>query len=223
VKPRIADVFGGAGGSAKGYELAGFEVVVVDSDPKLAKACPFEFVRMDAFEFLADHAREFDAIHVGPPCQAFSPTKALHDTDYPRWINPVRIILDYLERPYVIENVVGARAHMRNPIQLCGSSFGLGVRRHRLFETSFPIALVPPCAHYLQPEPIDVTGTGASRIGPRLDGGGGNSRKPRNLSHAREVMGIDWMSRTQLAEAIPPVFTQFIGAPLAAHLAERAA
>lgn len=100
---------------------------------------------------------------------------------------------------------------MRNPIMLCGSSFGLGVRRHRLFETNWPIGFVPPCAHYLQPEPIDVTGTGASRRGPRTDGGGGNSRKPRNLAHAREVMGIDWMSREQLAEAVPPAYTQWLG------------
>lgn len=99
----------------------------------------------------------------------------------------------------------------------------LGVRRHRLFETSWPIAFQPECAHYSQPEPIDVTGTGASRLGDRLDGGGGNSRKPRNLAHAREAMGIDWMTRRELSEAIPPAYTQFVGEQLLAHLQLEAA
>ena len=82
--------------------------------------------------------------------------------------------------------------------------------------------MVPPCAHHEQPEPVDVTGTGASRTGPRLDGNGGNSRKPRNLAHAREVMGIDWMTRPELSEAIPPAFTEWIGERLMAEVMEHA-
>jgi hypothetical protein len=81
----------------------------------------------------------------------------------------------------------------------------------------------PPCAHHLQPEPVDVTGTGASRIGPRTDGSGGNSRKPRNLAHAREAMGIDWMSRRDLSEAIPPAYTEYLGQQLIDQLEAAAA
>jgi DNA (cytosine-5)-methyltransferase 1 len=124
---------------------------------------------------------------------------------------------------FVIENVEGAARSMVNPVRLCGSSFGLDVRRHRLFETSFPVMFPPPCAHYLQPEPVDVTGTGARRLGERPDGGGGNSRKPRNLAHARAVMGIDWMSRRELADAIPPVYTESIGQLMLAHIERPAA
>lgn len=220
-RPRMLEGFCGAGGSSKGYDLAGWDVEGVDNAAQ--PNYPYPFHRGDAFEFLAEHGHKYEAIHIGPPCQGYSTTKALHANYYPRWIAPLRMVLEAIGRPYVIENVAGARAHMRNPIVLCGSSFGLGVRRHRLFETSWPVAWAPPCAHYLQPEPVDVTGTGASRIGPRTDGGGGNSRKPRNLAHAREVMGIDWMTRVELAEAVPPAYTEWIGARLLEHMTEVAA
>jgi len=109
--------------------------------------------------------------------------------------------------PYCIENVVGAP--LITPFQLCGSSFGLGVRRHRLFEASFPL-LVLLCAHESQPRPIDVSGTGSRRVKPRTDGKGGNPNKPRNLAEAREAMGIDWMSRKEISQAIPPAFSKHI-------------
>jgi DNA (cytosine-5)-methyltransferase 1 len=218
---RLLEPFGGAGGSGEGYRRAQFDVTCVDIADQ--PHCPHRFIQADAFEYIAEHGHEFDAIHVGPPCQGYSTTRALHGNYYPRWIAPLRILLDHIGVPYVIENVEGARAHMRNPVRLCGSSFGLGVRRHRLFETSWPIAMAPQCAHHLQPAPIDVTGTGASRIGPRLDGGGGNSRKPRNLAHAREVMGIDWMTRTELAESVPPAYTEWLGEQLLEHLQSVAA
>ncbi len=120
----------------------------------------------------------------------------------------------------MIENVSGAP--LRDWVRLCGSSFGLGVRRHRLFETSWFIMWPPQCQHWLQPEPVDVTGTG----GPcdRAPGGrGGIHRKPRNLAHAREVMGIDWMTRPELGEAIPPQYTEHVGRQLLAVLPQAAA
>jgi DNA (cytosine-5)-methyltransferase 1 len=222
MKPRLLDLFSKAGGSAMGYHRAGFEVVGVDIEPQ--PRYPFEFHQGDALEFLAEHGHEFDAIHASPPCQDYSHTRSLHAVHYPRLIAPVRLMLLGLGHPtWVIENVEGARAHMRNPVTLCGSSFGLGVRRHRLFETSPPIWHTPACAHYLQPAPVDVTGTGASRTGPRLDGKGGNSRKPRNLAHAREVMGIDWMTRRELSEAVPPAFTEYLGELLMEQIEVKAA
>lgn len=218
--PRLLDLFCGAGGAGMGYHRAGFEVVGVDIDPQ--PTYPFEFHQRDALEVLAHYEHgdhpigHFDAIHASPPCQSYSVTASLHDCEYPELVDDVRWNLERIGLPYVIENVVGAP--LVNATRLCGSSFGLGVRRHRLFETSPVVIGAPQCAHHLQPEPIDVTGTGGSRLGDRLDGGGGNSRKPRNLAHAREAMGIDWMTRPELSEAVPPAFTEWVGSQLLAHL-----
>lgn len=217
VKPRLLDLFCCAGGAAMGYHRAGFEVVGVDCNPQ--PRYPFEFHQADALTFPLDG---FDVIHASPPCQDYSVTASLHDTDYPRLIEPIRERLISAGVPYVIENVEGARRDLHNPVRLCGSSFGLGVRRHRLFECSWPVMFPPPCAHHLQPAPIDVTGTG----GPsnREPGGnGGIHRKPRNLAHAREVMGIDWMTRPELSEAVPPAFTEWLGLSLLHHMAAEAA
>lgn len=218
---RLLDLFCKAGGAAKGYADAGFDVVGVDIEPQ--PHYPFEFHQGDAMEVLMWYENavhqlgRFDAIHASPPCQGYSVTASLHDAEYPHLVDDVRWNLERIGLPYVIENVVGAP--LRNAVRLCGSSFGLGVRRHRLFETSPVLIGAPQCAHHLQPEPIDVTGTGASRTGERTDGGGGNSRKPRNLAHAREVMGIDWMTRPELSEAVPPAYTEWIGGQLMQHLA----
>lgn len=222
MRPLLLDLFGGAGGAAMGYHRAGFDVVGVDIEAQ--PRYPFLAWRGDALTYYRpEHiAHMFDAVHASPPCQAYSTTASLHTNDYPRLIDDTRELLNATGMPYVIENVEGARRDLRDPIRLCGSSFGLGVRRHRLFEVSgFEVGLVPPCAHHEQPEPVDVTGTGASRIGPRLDGKGGNSRKPRNLAHAREAMGIEWMTRTELSEAIPPAYTEWIGERLMAAVMER--
>lgn len=219
-RPRLLDLFCKAGGAAEGYHRAGFDVVGVDIEPQ--PHYPFEFVQADWWESLFDLASDADVIHASPPCQGYSVTASLHDREYPKLIERVRGALTLSCRPFVIENVAGARSAMSNPVTLCGSSFGLGVRRHRLFETSWPIQWPPPCAHYLQPEPIDVTGTGGPAARENRNGGGIH-RKPQNLAHAREVMGIDWMSRRELAEAIPPAYTQFIGEQLLAHIQEAAA
>lgn len=230
MRPRLLDLFCCAGGAAMGYHRAGFEVVGVDINPQ--PHYPFAFVQADALVFLermvAGGTYEwygpglFTAIHSSPPCQDYSVTASLHTTEYPRLIEPVRELLIVSGKPYIIENVEGARRDLRNPVKLCGSSFGLGVRRHRLFETSWPVMFPPQCAHHLQPEPIDVTGTGGPSTGPRA-GGGGIHRKPRNLEHAREVMGMSWGTRQELAEAVPPAFTEWLGLELMAHLSERAA
>jgi DNA (cytosine-5)-methyltransferase 1 len=221
VKPRLLDLFSGAGGAARGYQLAGFHVTGVDIRPQPHYAGD-EFIQADAIEYLVTtRALGFDAVHASPPCQAYSTTRTLHDREYPMLIGPVRVLLDVVGLPSVIENVVGAP--LIAPVRLCGSSFGLGVRRHRLFEMSQPPIVVPPCAHQAQPEPIDVTGSGARRVGVRPGGGGGNSRKPRDLAEARAAMGIDWMTRQELAEAVPPAFTEWIGRRLLAAIEDRAA
>ena len=117
--------------------------------------------------------------------------------------------------PYVIENVPGAPLH--NPVQLCGSAFGLGangrqLRRHRLFETSFPV-MAPPCCH--RGEPVGVYGTG---------GGGHMTRGYKGTpDEYRQAMGIDWATRTEIAQAIPPAYTEHIGAYLMLEIRAKAA
>jgi hypothetical protein len=125
-------------------------------------------------------------------------------------IGAVRELLQLSGKPWVIENVQGAARDMINPVMLCGSAFGLGVRRHRLFETSHPVALIPACAHHTQPEPIDVTGTGGFCKKPRTTPGGGRSRKPKSVQEAREAMGIHWLGRRELSQAIPPAYTRYL-------------
>lgn len=216
-RPYLLDLFCCAGGAAKGYHDAGFDVVGVDIQPQ--PNYPFTFVQADALTFLNEHVvwdahHRFDAVHASPPCQSYSALSGFTTREYPRLIEPVRDRLRAAGLPYVIENVVGAPLHQ--PIRLCGSSFGLRVWRHRLFEMSHPPLMVPPCSHEQHPEPLDVTGTGGPSKKPRTAPGGGLSRKPANLAEAREAMGIDWMNRRELAEAIPPAMTEWIGKHLMA-------
>ncbi len=201
---RALDLFCGAGGASMGLHRAGFELVGVDIKPQ--PRYPFEFHQADATTFPLDG---YDFIWASPPCQAYSALKGLVGEERPKLIPQVRERLKAAGVLYCIENVVGA--DLINPIRLCGSSFGLGVWRHRLFEMSAPPVLIPQCDHASVPKPIDVTGTGGPFKGKRRKSGGGVSRKPDPVSHARVVMGIDWMTRRELSEAIPPAFAEFIG------------
>jgi len=211
-RPLLLDLFCGAGGAAMGYHRAGFDVVGVDIKPQ--PHYPFMFWKFDAFEFwrFGWSVEQFDAIHASPPCQPYSTTRTLHSAEYPKLIKNVRELVRHTGLPYVIENVVGAP--LETPVSVCGSSFGLPIRRHRLFESN--LWLSPSlCAH--QPNPVDVTGGGPSKKA-RTDGKGGRSRKPKNLAEAREAMGIDWMTRDELNEAIPPAYTEYIGSQLIEQL-----
>ena len=205
---RVLDLFCGAGGAAMGYHRAGFEVVGIDIDPQ--PNYPFEFHQQNALSIDTLLTRyRFDAIHASPPCQRYSLlTQGLgNPDDHPDLVAPVRELLRATGLPYIIENVVGAP--LEHPLKLCGSSFGLGVWRHRLFETNWPIGMLPPCSHAEHPLPLDVTGTG---------GPGGRHRKPRSIAQAGAAMGIGWMTRAELSEAIPPMYTEFLGAALLEHI-----
>ena len=200
---KALDLFCGAGGASMGLRMAGFEVVGVDINPQ--PNYQFTFHQADATTFPLDG---FDFIWASPPCQAHTTLRARHqDRDYPCFIAITRERLKSSGVPYCIENVVGAP--LITPFMLCGSSFRLQVRRHRLFEASFPV-LVPLCDHAAQGRPIDVSGTGSRRVNPRTDGKGGNPNKPRNLAEAREAMSIGWMSRKELSQAIPPAYSLHI-------------
>lgn len=205
-----------------GYSRAGFEVVGVDIEPQ--PNYPFEFHQTDALDYLRWGIENwvdpgFDAIHASPPCQAHSSLKARwKDIDHPDLVAPTRDLLIETGLPYVIENVVGAP--LKNPIVLCGSSFGLGVRRHRLFETNWSL-MGPPCAHSLQQPQFDVYehGRWIKSSVARVYGHGGGKANDR----WEEAMGIDWMAQPELAQAIPPAYTELIGTQLLAHIQQKVA
>jgi DNA (cytosine-5)-methyltransferase 1 len=211
-RPRLLDLFCGAGGAAMGYHRAGFDVVGVDNRPQ--PRYPFEFVQADAMTFPLDG---FDAIHASPPCQDHSTLLILQEQAHGTgWmLAATRERLRQTGVPWVLENVRGAPMQPHQVI--CGCVVGLEeLERKRWFET-WPLLfdLRPPCHHVKAP--VDVTGTGGPAGRPKGQRGGIH-RKPRNLAHARAVMGIDWMTRPELNQAIPPAYTEYIGAQLLDHL-----
>ena len=165
---------------------------------------PFTFRLGDALD--AD-LTGYDFVWASPPCQAHSTLKHLTGKSYECFIERTREKLKAWGGLYIIENVMGAP--LRHPVRLCGSAFGLNVRRHRIFESNVKLVGVE-CHHEWYPEPIDVSGTGARRKGARLDGKGGNSRKPLNLKQAQDAMGIDWANRKELSQAVPPSYSEFL-------------
>lgn len=204
----LLDLFGGAGGAGTGYCRAGFEVVGVDIEPQ--PNYPFEFHQVGALEYLAttDLSR-FDAFHASPPCQRFTAYRRRGEgvgESYPDLIAPVREALMATGKPWVIENVPGAP--LGNPVQLCGSSFGLDVRRHRLFECS-EFLMAPPCDHGSQ-RPRFACATNRSNLRRTVEIG--VWRIPLSIQQA--AMGIDWMTLPELSQAIPPAFTEYIGTAL---------
>ena len=201
--PRLLDLFCGAGGAAMGYHRAGFDVVGVDIKPQ--KHYPFEFHQADALEYCAEHGREFDAIHASPPCQRFSvgtPDRMRH----PDLIDATRNALVAAGGPWVIENVRGAP--IRADLRICGCQVGYPMlRRVRHFETMPPmLSLLPSCQH--GGHAITVTGHGTTS--------GNRKTWGRNIGvvEMRAAMGIDWMNRDELSQAIPPAYTEFIGRAL---------
>jgi len=209
-RPKLLDLFCGAGGAGMGYYRAGFDVVGVDNRPQ--PHYPFEFIQADALEYAAAHGREFDVIHASPPCQAYSAMRNVNDARgilnvHPDLIAKTREVLNQTGRPYVIENVQGAP--LKTQIIICGHSLGLNrLARHRHFESNL-LLLSLPCTHRGQ----DVIGV----YGERPDGHRVGPRRYKltftasSINEAREAMGIDWMNWDEIREAIPPDYTEFIG------------
>jgi DNA (cytosine-5)-methyltransferase 1 len=215
-KYRLLDLFCCAGGAAKGYKEAGFEIVGVDIDPQ--PNYPYKLVQADALTLSPDFLATFDAIHASPPCQSYSDlAKRNGNADaWPRLIDPVRDMLAKTGLPYVIENVEGAP--MRNPLMLCGTMFpGLRVLRHRLFETNFPVT-APPHGKHPKVHTFDKRKSHYGKTDDMVDfvqvTGGGNC----TVVAARDAMGIQWMNKGELNEAIPPAYTKHIGEQLKAHI-----
>jgi len=215
-KPRLLDLFCCAGGAGVGYARAGFEVVGVDINPQ--PNYPLPFVRSDALAMDPKFLATFDAIHASPPCQSYSDlAKRNGNADaWPRLIDPIRAMLRATGLPHVIENVEGAP--LLDAVVLCGTMFpGLRVLRHRLFEANFEI--VPP-PHKKHPK-VHTFDRRKSHYGKTDEWkdfvqvtGGGNCR----LAAARDAMGIDWMTKREINESIPPAYTEFIGHALLQHM-----
>lgn len=227
MKPRLLDLFCGAGGCARGYQRAGFYVIGVDIKPQWFYAGD-EFVQADALEvlaFLNDPApwRHYEdwlpgaklihpiaAIHASPPCQAYTKARHLRGNEHPALIAEVRRLLGMTALPYVIENVEAARAHLHDPAMLCGAMFGLRLYRHRLFEMNWPYTPPLHAHHYLRqvkmgrpPNPDEIL----QPVGHFSD-----------VAAAQAAMEMPWATQSELAEAIPPAYTEHVGHYLMAEV-----
>ena len=213
--PRLVDLCCKAGGASAGYAAAGFDVVGVDIEPQ--PHYPFKFVQADALEYLAAHGHEFDTWAASPPCRDHTKLTSLRGR-----VGNGHLLADIREafqqhpagRPWVIENVPGAP--MRADYRLCGCLFDLpGLRRERWFETSWRhFELRSPCHH---------RGRAVTVVGHP---GGRSRREGRTMPTAdvwARAMGIDWMTAAELAQAIPPAYTEHIGRELLVRVTERSA
>lgn len=213
-KPALLDLFSGAGGAARGYQRAGFCVLGVDIKPQPHYAgC--RFVQADAMTYPLDG---FDVIHASPPCQGYSCASIVHrmaGKEYPLLIPEVRERLKLSGLPYVIENV--ERAPLQG-IKLCGTMFDLGVFRHRIFESNILL---------FQPDHPYHSGSIGDGKYFSVAGGAGRwkswGKVHRDISKGtadqwREAMRIDWMTRNEIKESVPPAYTEFIGKQLMEYL-----
>ena len=187
-----------------GYFLAGFDVVGVDIDPQ--PNYPFEFHQADAMTF---SLRGFDAVAASPPCQRYSVTAAMtkRGHEHPDLVAPMRKKLRASGLPYVMENVPGAP--LIDPLKLDGEMFGLPLIRMRWFESNVPL-VAPRTVR----RPF---GRGYASVF-----GGKGGRGPQNTkAQWCKAMGIDWMTMPELAQAIPPAYTHWIGMQLAARVTDQ--
>jgi DNA (cytosine-5)-methyltransferase 1 len=212
---KVLDLFCGAGGASMGYFNAGFDVVGIDNKPH--KDYPFVMVVADVMDLTPDYLQQFDLIHASPPCQPFTSLMKLayaqgKQTNKPDLLEPTRRLLRASGVDYIIENV--PNAPLINPVQLCGSSFGLKVRRHRLFE-SFLKLEGSKCDHKAQGKPIGVYGSMGDQLQGKNNKTGGyvyGGKTASTVEEARDAMGITWnMKWSDLVEAIPPIYTEYLG------------
>lgn len=227
-RPRLLDLFCGAGGAAVGYHRAGFDIVGVDIKPQ--PNYPFEFRQADALAYVDWNASGFDAVHASPPCQAYTVANNVWQREHPDLLPATRDLLEASGLPWVIENVPGAPMHIgpptlfephRNGVVVCGLALGLNVKRHRLFESNCPL-VGTVCPHGHPGDWLLVFGHTVLQRGHviRKTPAGHNTTRRRHttVERGRAAMGIDWMNRDELSQAIPPAYTEHIGTQLLEHI-----
>lgn len=206
-RPRLLDLFCGAGGAAMGYHQAGFEVIGVDIKPQ--PHYPFRFIEADALNFMvmenACSFYDFDVIHASPPCQLWAEVAQGRKGKHPDLLTPTRELLKLGDIPYVIENV--PPAPMPDSFILCGAAFGLPIIRHRRFEWTLGHVLVPN------------GGCPQTRFNRAVDHGPGfypYARKKWETAWREHVLPVvwPWMDLDEAGQAIPPAYTEWIGTQL---------
>ena len=210
MKPRALDLFCCEGGATRGLQLAGFHVTGVDIKPR-ARYVGDAFIEGDALLVELDG---YDLVWASPPCQRYTMYARNLGTAHrhPDLVGPIRERLLSCGSDFIIENVPGAP--LRADVVLCGSMFGLNIIRHRLFEITFPVGLVPQCRHTGLEIPVYGNGTPQwhrERLGRNV-----------HVAEQRVAMGIDWMTRDGLVESIPPAYSEFLGRAALKHIKEAA-
>jgi len=213
--PKLLDLFCCAGGAGEGYRRAGFDVTGVDHKDQPNN--PHRFVKGCAIDFLQENGQYYDVIHASPPCQKYSRSTAKfrrEGYEYPDLIGPVRKLLIQSGKPYIIENVPGAP--VRPDLKLSGLNFGLRVFRERWFELGGGLLVLNPPKVKTQPGNT-VDGNYISVVGK----GGHNSGQAKRheikfwkgswKATAAYAMEIEWMTWAEMAQAIPPAYTEYIG------------
>lgn len=205
---RALDLCCCAGGATRGLQLAGYHVTGVDIRPQ-PHYVGDHFIQTDALSVDLDG---YDLIWASPPCQLWSElTPSERRINHLDLITPIRTRLEQTKCPWIIENVEMAKHMLRSPTMLCGTMFGLNIWRHRWFEFGNvdPFFLLPPCNH--DGYPIVISGQ-SSRIidGKRI------GRIPLPIKNA--AIGIDWMNREELSEAIPPAYSKFLAERIQEHV-----
>ena len=213
---KLLDLFCGAGGASVGYDHSGFDVTGIDI--KDQPNYPFKFIKADAIDFLKKYGHNYDIIHASPPCQGYSKhtkpnSKHVHyskGSDEPRLIDMVRKLIPK-DKFYIIENVMGAKNELKNPIMLCGNMFGLPISRHRLFEINFD---------FKSPTHLNCRGIAKkyaldNNIDYRDMSVCGKSRRKGCIDTWKELTGNYWMIHAhELSESIPWFYTHLIGSTL---------
>jgi DNA (cytosine-5)-methyltransferase 1 len=232
---KLLDLFCGAGGASAGYSAAGYEVTGVDVSTKALTRYPYDSVRADALDILNTPSfwGGYDLIHASPPCQTYSISKYSHHNIHPDLLGPTLEALAATGKPWVVENV--PLAPLENALTLCGTMFGLtatdtdgrplALRRHRLFACTHPLTAPAACSCLVTRRRRDrnLRTSAPDRIGGVYGGGSSDrtyAQKVRRGGYTpskavgQDLMGIRWMTRDQLAQAIPPAYTYWIGQQL---------
>lgn len=204
-RPPMLDLYCGGGGSSMGFANAGWDVTGVDSEPQ--PHYPFKFHRGDAVEFAKEHGHKFEAIVGGPVCKYYSKTQRIRGNDHPAQIPDTRAVMRASGKLYVIENVEDAESELLDPMMLCGLDFGLHTYRHRLFESN--VRLTRPGPHVAHP-------VKTVKMGRWVEPGEFYHAVGRfsGVDYIRRDMGVGWMNRDEIAQCIPPVYTEHIGTQL---------